>query len=160
MFQKRQMVNVGQIIRYRYLWAKEATSGHDVVHDRPCIVVNVVDKGDHTDVAVVPLTHEPQHDSRFMAVPQALREQFGLDGLDQYVVVSELNTFSAPTLDIIPSKTRNVTPGFFAGVQNALDEMSRLEKLAVVSREHIKQRDIEDYRQRRSSRARERDRER
>ena len=153
-------LQVGQIIRYRYMWAKEAAAGRDAVRFRPCIVIQVQPRGDHADVTVVPVTHTPQHDSRFMLVPQALRGQLGLDGHDQYVVVSELNAFRAPTLDLAPEAAHTVTPGFMAGVRHAVEALTREGTVAVVAREAVMQQDLEAYRKRRVARARDQDRER
>jgi hypothetical protein len=56
----------GLVIRYSYLWAREADQGQEEgVKDRPCAVVLVVfDEPDRPRVRVLPITHTAPADPR------------------------------------------------------------------------------------------------
>jgi hypothetical protein len=50
----------GLVIRYSYLWNREARAGQDEgSKDRPCAVLLAVDRGEETEVYVLPITQSP-----------------------------------------------------------------------------------------------------
>ena len=94
---------VGQVIRYGYVWHREHARGQENARkDRPCAVVLTVDKGDSgITTLVVPITHtEPRHDVAAIKLPLATGKRLGLDAAQSWVVVSELNMFIWPGFDL------------------------------------------------------------
>ena len=78
---------VGEIIRYRYMWVKEAKDGNDP-YPHWCVVLRATPIGDQRyEVLVLPITTTPQFDSRHVKVPMALNEMAGLDRDKEYAVV-------------------------------------------------------------------------
>lgn len=97
---------VGQIIRYAYLWKREADAGlEEGQKDRPAVIVVAQRRdGDDIRVVVAPVTHAPPSDSNdALEIPRATCRRVGLDGERQWIVVSELNSFLWPGPDLRPS---------------------------------------------------------
>lgn len=96
---------VGQIIRYAYLWRREADAGREEGQkDRPAVIV-VAQRREGNDIRVVvaPITHAPPIDpSEALEIPRATCKRVGLDGERQWIVVSELNSFLWPGPDLRP----------------------------------------------------------
>ncbi len=94
---------VGQIIRYGYLWKREADAGlEEGQKDRPAVIV-VAQRRDGNDIRVIvaPITHTPPPDqSDALEIPHATCRRVGLDGERQWVVISELNSFLWPGPDL------------------------------------------------------------
>ncbi len=96
---------VGQIIRYAYLWKREAEAGlEEGRKDRPAVIVVAQRReGDDIRVVVAPITHTPPTDpGDALEVPHATCRRVGLDGERQWIVVSELNSFLWPGPDLRP----------------------------------------------------------
>lgn len=151
----------GDIIRYRYLWAKEAADGFDAKYARPCVIVHAKPVDGRFEVLVVPLTHEPQHDSKFMKLPASVREASGLGDKDSYLVYNEANVFLWPSWDVVPVKSRDLsqvvrgslTHGFYTGVRAEFDKLRETNKVTIVDREQMAKEAVDDYRRRRNERA-------
>lgn len=96
---------VGQIIRYAYLWKREADAGlEEGQKDRPAVIV-VAQRREGSDIRVVvaPITRAPPTDPHdAFEVPRATCKRVGLDGERQWIVVSELNSFLWPGPDLRP----------------------------------------------------------
>lgn len=96
---------VGQIIRYAYLWKREADAGlEEGQKDRPAVIV-VAQRREGSDirVVVVPITHTPPSDPNdALEIPRATCRRVGLDSERQWIVVSELNSFLWPGPDLRP----------------------------------------------------------
>lgn len=96
---------VGQIIRYAYLWKREADAGlAEGRKDRPVVIV-VAQRREGSDIRVVvaPITHTPPSDpGDGLEVPRATCQRVGLDGERNWIVVSELNSFLWPGPDLRP----------------------------------------------------------
>lgn len=95
----------GLVIRYGYLWRAERMRGQEEgVKDRPCAVVLTVSKeGEKTRVGVAPITHTPQPPgANAVPLPPETAKRLGLDAIPQWIVTTELNTFTWPGPDIRP----------------------------------------------------------
>jgi hypothetical protein len=102
----------GLVIRYSFLWSREARTGaEEGQKDRPCAIVVAVprDANGDTRVAVVPITHTAPHDPMTaIALPRAVQDAIGLDTDPAWVCLDELNVFSWPGYDLrtVPGTNR------------------------------------------------------
>lgn len=95
----------GLVIRYAYLWDREARAGQEEgVKDRPCAVVLAVkDEDGDTRVYVLPITHAASHDpAEAIELPAAVKRHLGLDEARSWVVLTEANVFTWPGPDLRP----------------------------------------------------------
>jgi hypothetical protein len=86
----------GLVIRYSYLWAREADAGKEEgVKDRPCAIVLVVfEEGDRQRVRVLPVTHSPPADARDgLEIPLPTKTRLGLDSTRSWIMLTETNDF-------------------------------------------------------------------
>jgi hypothetical protein len=93
----------GLVIRYAYLWRREADAGRDAgVKDRPCaIVVAVRTEAGETLVYALPITHTaPPVADDALELPQATKIRLGLDSERSWIVLSEANVFAWPGPDL------------------------------------------------------------
>lgn len=126
----------GLVIRYSYLWAREAEAGREEgVKDRPCAVVLVVrDEDGGERVQVLPITHRMPEDPRDgLEIPLPVRLRLGLDNERAWVVVTELNEFiwPGPDLCLLPGRGPQsavygfLPPRLFRAVRDRLAERRR-----------------------------------
>lgn len=97
----------GLVIRYSYLWKREAEAGRvEGLKDRPCVVVLAVTReGAQVKVTVAPITHKRPPDMNLavqLTTPTIRR--LGLEGAS-WVMASEVNIFSWPGPDLRPTPT-------------------------------------------------------
>jgi mRNA-degrading endonuclease toxin of MazEF toxin-antitoxin module len=95
----------GDVIRYAYLWKSEADAGREEgTKDRPtAVVLTHKTENDTLKVTVAPITHTPPNDSaNAIALAPLTRQRLGLDDAPQWIIVSEVNTFSWPGPDLRP----------------------------------------------------------
>lgn len=102
----------GLVIRYSYLWKREADRGQ--VHgqkDRPCVVVLCVDEIDGEKVVTVaPVTHsKPSDPAQAIELTPATRRRLGLDAEKNWIMATEVNSFYWPGPDLVPA-----APGTYA----------------------------------------------
>lgn len=93
----------GLVIRYSYLWEREAREGREEgVKDRPCAIILVLlREGEHPIVRVLPVTHRPPADpADALEIPPATKQRLGLDADRSWVVLSEANDFIWPGPDL------------------------------------------------------------
>lgn len=93
----------GLVVRYSYLWKREAEAGRDEgVKDRPCAVVVAIEgETDRTRVLVLPVTHAPpQPPDEGIELPQPTKLRLGLDSERSWIMVSEANDFIWPGPDL------------------------------------------------------------
>lgn len=93
----------GLVIRYTYLWRREADQGREEgVKDRPCAVVAATKiEPDGLRVYVLPITHAPpQPPDEGIELPLPTKSRLGLDGERSWIMVSEVNRFSWPGPDL------------------------------------------------------------
>jgi hypothetical protein len=92
---KKPDPQIGQIVRFDYLWRREAHSGlKDGLKIRPCAVIVArrrLDTGDF-EVLLAPITHSPpSQPSEGYALPEQARPITGLDHQKSWLITSELN---------------------------------------------------------------------
>lgn len=95
----------GTVIRYSYLWDREARTGlEEGLKDRPCAVALAMERsGDDTYVLVVPITHVPPSDPRTaIEIPAQVKRRLGLDDERSWIVCNEANRFLWPGPDLRP----------------------------------------------------------
>ena len=95
----------GLVIRYSYLWEREAQAGQEEgVKDRPCaIVVVLLREGEHPVVRVLPITHSaPLDPASALEIPPLTKLRLGLDSDRSWVVLDEANDFIWPGPDLRP----------------------------------------------------------
>ena len=96
---------VGDVIPYSYLWAREHEAGEDAGRkQRPCVVVVAVKPAgkDAVRVVVAPVTSQQPHseDTSAIALPGALKAALNLDASPSWVICSEVNQFDWPGFDL------------------------------------------------------------
>jgi hypothetical protein len=99
----------GLVIRYSYLWKREADAGREEgVKDRPCAVVLAIEAAEgHSRVIVLPITHSPPRPpDEGIELPQPTKQRLRLDHERSWVVVSEANHFTwpGPDLRVLPGQ--------------------------------------------------------
>ncbi|HJU20154.1 MAG TPA: hypothetical protein VJ770_27185 [Stellaceae bacterium] len=95
----------GLVIRYSYLWTREAETGREEgAKDRPCaIILAVADERDRTRVIVLPITPAaPQPPDEGIELPQPTKARLGLDSGRSWIIVTEGNDFIWPGPDLRP----------------------------------------------------------
>jgi hypothetical protein len=92
----------GLVIRYSYLWSREAATGREEgVKDRPCAIVLTVKHEGGDRVYVLPITHSPPTDPEdAVELPPAVKARMGLDEARSWIIVTEANHFLWPGPDL------------------------------------------------------------
>lgn len=135
----------GLVIRYSYLWEREAQQGREEgVKDRPCAVVLVVlREGRNPIVRVLPITHAPPSDPKDgLEIPLPTKQRLGLDAERSWVVITEANDFIWPGPDLRPAVPADLStvaygmlpPGFMTVLRERLLARWRAKKVAVIAR--------------------------
>ena len=133
----------GLVVRYDYLWSREAAVGRTQGKDRPaCIVVASDSDTKPRFVVLLPITHTaPIGDTVAIEVPAKVRRSIGLDDEPSWVVVSEHNVDEWPNagLSPIPGKPDVfaygfIPPGLFAEIKARLLGLARQKKSDTVHR--------------------------
>jgi hypothetical protein len=135
----------GLVIRYAYLWRREARAGQEEgTKERPCAVVLAhKDEAGETRVYVLPVTHSPpDKDSEAVAMPASVKQRLRLDEERSWIVVSEANVFTwpGPDLRFVPGKGLEsaaygfLPPALFKVVRDRLLERARRLRAGVVRR--------------------------
>ncbi len=115
----------GLVIRYDYLWSREAAAGRDQGKDRPACLVAATDPVTSPRfVVILPITHtRPDKDTVGVEIPARVREALGLDDAPSWVIVSEHNVDEWPNgLAPLPGRPTIfsygfIPPGLFARVK-------------------------------------------
>ncbi len=95
----------GLVIRYSYLWTREARAGQEEgLKDPPCaILLAIAPTQDGQRVIVLPITHSPpQPPEEGIELPPVVKSRLGLDGERSWIIVSEGNDFIWPGPDLRP----------------------------------------------------------
>jgi hypothetical protein len=98
----------GMVIRYAYLWEREARSGHDNGQkDRPCaIILTLLEEGKAPYIRVLPITHSmPADPDDALEIPPLTKQRLGLDHERSWIILSEANDFVWPGPDLRPLTT-------------------------------------------------------
>jgi hypothetical protein len=134
---------VGQVVEYEYLWAREAQCGRDHGRkDRPCaIVFAVIGRDDAPRIFLAPITHEPPRKAGdAVAFPPATKKRLGLDDEPSWIVVTELNATRLPAPELRPTPEGAWSYGFlpeplfkrlFAAIKLRADE----DRLTIIDRD-------------------------
>jgi len=104
----------GLVIRYSYLWKREADLGQvERQKHRPCVVVVCVQQVDEElVVTVAPITHTPPADpDQAIALTPATRRRLGLDKEKNWITATEVNSFFWPGPDLAPTPDGRVSYG-------------------------------------------------
>jgi hypothetical protein len=116
----------GLVIRYDYLWSREAAAGRDQGKERPACLVAATDPTTSPRfVVILPITHtRPDKDTVGVEIPARVRKALGLDDAPSWVIVSEHNVDEWPNGGLAPLPGRPgvfsygfVPPGLFAQVK-------------------------------------------
>ncbi len=93
----------GLVIRYAYLWEREAASGREEgAKDRPCaVVVTFMDEGGRKRVYALPITHTaPIYADDAIEIPAVVKTRLRLDSERSWIVLNEANVFGWPGPDL------------------------------------------------------------
>lgn len=116
----------GLVIRYDYLWSREAAAGRDQGKERPACLVAATDATvSPRFVVILPITHtRPDHHTIGVEIPAKVRATLGLDDAPCWVIVSEHNVDEWPNGGLAPLPGRPgvfsygfIPPGLFAQVK-------------------------------------------
>lgn len=133
----------GLVIRYDYLWSREAATGRTQGKDRPACLVAASDSDTKPRfVVLLPITHSPPiGDTIAIEIPAKVRQSIGLDDEASWVVVSEYNVDEWPNAGLSPIPGKSdvyayglIPPGLFAKIKAQLLELAREKKSAEVRR--------------------------
>ncbi|CEF48491.1 unnamed protein product [uncultured bacterium] len=123
----------GLVIRYDYLWTREAAAGRDQGKERPACLVAAMDSvASPRFVVILPITHTPpDKDTVGVEIPAKVRQAIGLDDEPSWVIVSEHNVDEWPNGGLAPVPGRPgvfsygfIPPGLFAQVKAKFLEQS------------------------------------
>jgi len=116
----------GLVIRYDYLWTREAAAGRDQGKERPACLLAAMDSAiSPRFVVILPITHrEPDADTAGVEIPAKVRAALGLDDAPSWIIVSEHNVDEWPNAGLAPLPGRSgvfsygfIPPGLFAQVK-------------------------------------------
>ena len=96
----------GLVIRYSYLWKREAEQGQvEGQKQRPCaIVVCVEQNAGERIVTVAPIAHRrPTNAAQAIELTAATRRRLGLGHRPNWIMATEVNSFCWPGPDIRPN---------------------------------------------------------
>jgi hypothetical protein len=133
----------GLVVRYDYLWSREAAGGQDQGKDRPTCIVAATDSLTRPRyVVLLPITRSPPDvDTVGIEIPAKVKQTIGLDDSPSWVIVSEHNIDEWPNADLSPIPGRPGTfsygfipPGLFAQIKAKFLELARQNKSGAVRR--------------------------
>jgi len=133
----------GLVVRYDYLWSREAAAGRTQGKDRPACLVAASDNATRPRfVVLLPITHSPPiGDTVAIEIPAKVRQSIGLDDEPSWVVVSEYNVDEWPNAGLSPIPGKSdvfaygfVPPGLFAAIKARLLALAREKRSAAVQR--------------------------
>jgi hypothetical protein len=124
----------GLIVRYDYLWSREAAAGRDQGKDRPtCLVAASDSLTKPRYVVLLPITHSPPDANTIgIEIPTKVKQALGLDDARSWVIVSEHNVDEWPNAGLSPIPGRPdvfsygfIPPGLFAQIKLRFLELAR-----------------------------------
>ncbi|AMN47181.1 hypothetical protein ACG33_08750 [Steroidobacter denitrificans] len=133
----------GLVVRYDYLWSREAAAGRIQGKERPaCLVVASDSDTKPRFVVLLPITHSPPlGDTVAVEIPAKVRKAIGLDDAPSWIVVSEYNVDEWPNAGLAPLPGRPdlyaygfIPPGLFATIKARLVALAREKKSEAVNR--------------------------
>jgi hypothetical protein len=123
----------GLVIRYDYLWSREAAEGRQQSKDRPACLVTASDSSTTPRfVVILPITHSsPRGDDVGNEIPHKVRRALGLDDAPSWVLVSDHNVDEWPNagLAAVPGRPEAwsygfIPPGLFAQIKARFLELA------------------------------------
>jgi hypothetical protein len=133
----------GLVVRYDYLWSREAAAGRDQGKDRPACLVAATDSLTKPRyVVLLPITHtSPTGDTVGVELPPKVKRAIGLDDSPSWVIISEHNIDEWPNAGLapIPGKPSTfsygfIPPGLFAQIKTKFLELARQKRSDAVRR--------------------------
>lgn len=132
----------GLVVRYDYLWSREAAAGRAEGKDRPACLVAATDSHLPRYVVLLPITHSPpEGDTVAIEIPPRVKHALGLDEAPSWVVVSEHNVDEWPNPGLSPVPGRRgvfgygfIPPGLFAQIKVRFLALAREKKSTAVRR--------------------------
>ena len=133
----------GLVVRYDYLWLREAALGRRESNERPaCLVAASDSNSDPRFVVILPITHaQPRGSTRGVEIPAKVRKALGLDEARCWVVVSEYNVDEWPNGGLAPLPGRAgvfaygfIPPRLFAEVKTKFLELAASDRRRGVRR--------------------------
>jgi hypothetical protein len=133
----------GLVIRYEYLWMREAAVGRQQSKDRPACLVAASDATvTPRFVVILPITHSaPTGDTVGIEIPPKVAQALGLTEARSWVVVSDHNVDEWPNAGLSPIPSRPgifsygfIPPGLFAQVKARFLELTNQGRTAGVQR--------------------------
>ena len=134
----------GLVIRYAYLWKREADGRRDEgSKDRPAVVVLAATDDEHGSetVWVAPVTHSQTDDpAAAIEIPPRTGSRLGLDGDRSWIVVSVVNRFTWPGPDLRPAAPTQWAYGLlpaalFRAVRDRLVDLARRRRFTEIRRD-------------------------
>jgi hypothetical protein len=106
----------GLVVRYDYLWAREAEAGRSSSKERPaCLVAASDETRNPRFVVLLPITHSPPAGGSIgIEIPKEVCAHLGLDEGRSWVIVSEYNVDDWPNAGLmtVPGKRAKFAYGF------------------------------------------------
>jgi hypothetical protein len=131
------------VLRYDYLWSREALQGRQQSKDRPtCLVAASDSRTNPRYVVLLPITHSPPSaDTIGIAIPTKVKKAIGLDNEPSWVIISEYNVDEWPNAGLtqIPGNPGIYSYGFlppslFATVKSKFGDLVREKRSRSVKR--------------------------
>ena len=104
----------GLVIRYSYLWKREAELGRvEGQKHRPCAIVVCIEQSEGEQiVTVAPITRKrPANPAQAIGLTAATRRRLGLGSQPNWIMATEVNSFCWPGPDIRPNAQGNYAYG-------------------------------------------------
>jgi hypothetical protein len=133
----------GLVIRYDYLWSRQAAEGRQQSKHRPTCLVAASDSSTTPRfVVILPITHSaPRGDDVGIEIPHKVRRALGLDEAPSWVLVSDHNVDEWPNAGLTPVQSQPdvwsygfIPPGLFAQIKARFLELARQGRSAGVRR--------------------------
>ena len=133
----------GLVIRYDYLWSREAAAGRSHGKDRPAWIVAASDSLTRPRyVVLLPITHSPPDaDTIGVEIPIRVKQAIGLDSTPSWVIVSEHDIDEWPNGGLSPAPGKPgvfaygfIPPGLFAQIKAKFLGLAREQKSSKVRR--------------------------
>ena len=133
----------GLVVRYDYLWSRQAAAGGDQGKDRPACLVAASDSLTKPRyVVLLPITHSPPDAGAVgIEIPAKVKQAIGLDDAPSWVIVSEHNIDEWPNAGLSPISGKPgvfgygfIPPGLFAQIKARFLELARQNKSGAVRR--------------------------
>lgn len=133
----------GLVVRYDYLWSREAAGGGMQGKDRPaCLVAASDSQTTPRFVLLLPITHSaPGEDTIGIEIPAKVKQAIGLADQPSWVIVSEYNVDEWPNagLSALPGDPGQYAYGFippdlFAQIKAKFLDLAKARKSRAIRR--------------------------